>query len=42
MIWQKLLHHITIAKWTSGMVTPQDFADALENFSFLTFSKGIC
>lgn len=34
MTWQKLLHHISIAKWTSRMVTPQDFADAVENFSF--------
>lgn len=34
MTWQKLLHHISIAKWTSRTDTPQDFADAVENFSF--------
>lgn len=34
MTWQKLLLHISIAKLTTGMVTPQDFSDAVEKSFF--------
>jgi len=34
MTWRKLLLHISIAKLTTAMVTPQDFSDAVEKSFF--------